>query len=68
MLLSIGVGLTAILRRSVIMSIRSTPRAPPLETSWSVVVLFPELLPVNDGIADVLTLDPALGGEIATRL
>ena len=56
------------LRRSVIISMRSTPRAPPLELSLSLVVLFPQLLAVRDGTAEVLTLEPALGGETTARL
>ena len=47
---------------------RSTPRAPPLELSESSVAASPRLLFVKDGTAEELTLDPALDGEVLTRL
>ena len=62
---SSGTGFTAVLRRSDIISTRSTLPCPrPL----SPFVLLVALLAVREGTADVLTLEPALGAVLTTVL
>ena len=60
MLLSMGMGFTALLRRPVIISMRSTLCE---DVSWSPLVL-PD---VKEGTAEVRTLELMLGGEVAMR-
>lgn len=67
-LLSNGIGSTALLSRSFSMSMRSTPEEPPWELSQSLAALPPYVLEVNDGTADVFTLDPGSGGDMEMRL
>ena len=50
------------------MSMRSTPEEPPWELSQSLAALPPYVLEVNDGTADVFTLDPGSGGDMEMRL
>ena len=53
------------LRRSVIISTRSML---PWPRALSPFVLLLALLAVREGTAEVLTLEPALGGDLATVL
>lgn len=67
-LLSSGSGSTALPRRSLSISTRSMPEAPPWELSESPLALPAQLHDVKDGTAEVFTLEPGCGGEMMGRV